>query len=487
MQLKPKHKSWKTGLDQSPSSGWRRVFLSTRTRILAWYVLLMSASALMSIVMIRQILLTRLQGRVERSLTQEVQEFRQLVDGQNPATGKPFGDNLAAVFKVFLRRNIPDNHEFLLTLLNGKFYRSSPRAVPTVLGEDGKLVQSLAQLTKPERCWVRSQTGEIILYRAEPFVRGKNRGVFVVAHSISAERQEVNEAIVVIANVMLGVLIFASVIAWVVSGQVMAPLRLLTEAAGITSESDLTRRIPVYRFDEIGELTIRFNEMLDRLQTAFTSQREFINDVGHELRTPITIIRGHLELMGDDPKEQQETLLLVTDELDRMSRFVDDLLLLAKAQQPNFLHLELVDVALLTEELFAKAKALAPRNWCLDTKGTGRIVADHQRLTQAVMNLAQNATQHTEVNNTIALGSSLQNGTACFWVRDTGEGIPLTDQQRIFERFARGENSYRRSDGTGLGLAIVRAISQAHGGRVKLVSRPGEGATFTLIIPVDPV
>lgn len=151
------------------------------------------------------------------------------------------------------------------------------------------------------------------------------------------------------------------------------------------------------------------------------------------------------------------------------------------------MNLDLVDVASLTEELFAKVKALAPRNWCLDRLGTGRIVADRHRLTQAVINLAQNAVQHTQPDDTIALGSVLEHRHIRLWVRDTGKGINLADQQRIFERFARATDSYRRSEGAGLGLAIVRSIVQSHGGQIELVSRLGSGATFTLIIPLDPV
>lgn len=111
------------------------------------------------------------------------------------------------------------------------------------------------------------------------------------------------------------------------------------------------------------------------------------------------------------------------------------------------------------------------------------IIAIRQRLTQAVMNLAQNATQHTTDSNIIALGSALTDGMACFWVRDTGEGIPLAEQSRIFERFARSMGR-RRSEGAGLGLAIVRAIAEAHGGWIELSSQPGRGSTFTIVIPL---
>ena len=112
---------------------------------------------------------------------------------------------------------------------------------------------------------------------------------------------------------------------------------MLADTARSISETDLTRRIPVSGRDEIAELARTFNAMLDRLEAAFATQRAFVSDASHELRTPITIVRGHLELLGDDPQERRETIALVTDELDRMSRFVDDLLLLAKAERDDFL------------------------------------------------------------------------------------------------------------------------------------------------------
>lgn len=447
----------------------------------------MALSTLVSVWGIRQTLLARLHERIDQSLIQEVQEFRKLVNGRDPETGDPFGNNIEAIFTVFLRRNIPSDGEFFLTLLNGRFYRSSPSAVPPALDPDGELVKALTELRAGQRGQATTDSGEIILYQAEPIIRGSSRGVFVVTYLVSQGQQEIDEATWVVVQITVGVLIVASLLAWIAAGRTLAPLRLLTERVRTIRESDLTQRIPVQGAAEIGELTLRFNEMLDRLQAAFASQQAFTSDAGHELRTPITIIRGHLELLGDDPQEQQETLAMVLDELDRMSRFVDDLLLLAKLEQQSFLRLDLIDVEPFTEALFAKAKVLSDRNWQLEATGRGRIVADPQRLTQAIMNLAQNAAQHTSPGSTIALGSGIVGGHARFWVRDTGEGIALKDQDYIFERFARVSHRYRRSEGAGLGLAIVKTIAEAHGGTVELVSQLGVGSTFTVMIPVDPV
>ena len=314
---------------------------------------------------------------------------------------------------------------------------------------------------------------------------GQVAGTFVVTAALGRERDEVEDAIRLAAIVLLTVLLIASALAWVVAGRVLAPLRVLSDTARSIGESDLTRRIPTSGTDELAELGRTFNAMLDRLEAAFDSQRAFVSDASHELRTPITIVRGHLELLGDDPDERRETIALVTDELDRMSRFVDDLLLLARAEQDDFLRVGEVELGALTDELAEKASALGKRRWSVASRGEAVLVADRQRLTQAMMGLAQNAVQHTHEGAAIELGSARNGHEARLWVRDSGPGIAPRDQERVFERFARASAQARRSEGAGLGLAIVRAIAEAHGGRVELESRVGHGATFTLVLPLD--
>jgi signal transduction histidine kinase len=121
----------------------------------------------------------------------------------------------------------------------------------------------------------------------------------------------------------------------------------------------------------------------------------------------------------------------------------------------------------------------------LDGAAEGRATIDEQRLMQAVLQLAANAVRHTTEGGLVALGSAIRNGHVRFWVRDSGPGVSIQDRDRIFERFYRGRSGYRRSDGAGLGLSIVRAIAEAHGGRVELESEPGQGATFTVVLPVN--
>jgi len=255
----------------------------------------------------------------------------------------------------------------------------------------------------------------------------------------------------------------------------------LTRTSRAITETEFSRRIPVEGQDEVAQLATTYNEMLDRLESAFASQREFLDDVGHELKTPLTIVRGHLELLEDDPEERRETLALVLDELDRMARIVEDLLVLAKHERPGFLRLETVDVGELTDAIYAKVAPLKSAEWILESRGRGVIVADGQRLTQAVLQLAQNAVRHA--GGTIALGSQVENGEARFWVRDQGPGIDPEEQKTIFSRFRRGDSAGR--EGSGLGLTIVRAIAERHHGRVEVASIPGIGSTFAVVVPVD--
>ncbi|MDJ0572479.1 MAG: ATP-binding protein [Pleurocapsa sp. MO_192.B19] len=452
-------------------------------RILAVYCLLILLSFSGAVLAIRRVLLLRLDARVEQALNQEIQEFQLLVSGKDPDTAQPFKDNITAIFNVFLRRNIPINNEYTIALLPNGFYASVPPDLPQSIDRNSAIVKEWQQLTVSQRGEINGSQDKIV-YLAEPIkIDGKIKGVFVVAIATNSELEEVKEAIFVIARVTGVAAAITSVLAWIFAGRILTPLRILTKTARVISENNLDQRIQVRGNDEVAQLSITFNEMLDRLQSAFVTQRQFLNDVGHELRTPITIVQGHLELMGDTPEEKQETKEIVLDELKRMNRLIADLMLLANSEQPDFLHLQPVELKTLTEEIYAKAKAIADRHWQLEEIGTGIISTDPQRLVQAITNLAQNATKHTQQEDTIAIGSAIDRQYVYLWVRDTGTGIPESEQKVIFERFQTGSNSYEAKS-TGLGLSIITAIIQAHGGKIELSSRLNYGSKFTIILPL---
>jgi signal transduction histidine kinase len=460
---------------------------SARVRILASYLILLLISMIVGGIALRSVLLAQAGERVDDALVQETREFRQLADGgRDPRTAQPFGDDIERIFDVFLRRNIPGEGEALFSFINGTLYK--PTAAPSVRGLRLPPGEGLESTDRSRSGEFEAENGNRIRYLAVPVqLAGSTRGVFVVAIDLTEELDEVNGALQGAAGVAIGVLLLASLLAWAVAGRVLAPLRQLRDTAQLITETDLGRRITVRGDDELADLARTFNAMLDRLEAAFASQKSFISDAGHELRTPITIVRGHLELLeDDDPEEREATVELVTDELDRMSRLVNDLLLLAKAQRPDFLQPETLDAGDLTAELFAKASALAPRDWRLAGAATGRIVVDRQRITQAVMNLSQNAVNHTGEGDAIELGSRRVGYEIDLWVRDTGPGVSAADRDRVFERFVRANNDGRHHEGTGLGLAITRAIAEAHGGYVELDSLVTDGARFVVTIPIEP-
>lgn len=464
----------------------RSIRLGFRGRVLGFSAALLVAASAVGVVVQRAVLLQRLDREVAASLEQERAEIERLAAGRNPATGQPFAGDVRAIFDTFLRRNVPGEGEVYITFVDGAPYASSAPPEDVRLDRDPGLAERWASLGTGEAGTIETEAGPVE-YLAVPLrSRNQTAGVFVVANFLRGEREEIDDSIRAEAAVSAGVLLVTIGAAWVIAGRLLRPVRQLTETARAITDTDLTARIPVEGDDEVAELARTFNQMLDRLAAAFAAQRAFVDDAGHELRTPITVVRGHLELMGDDPEDRRDTVALVTDELDRMARIVDDLLVLAKSEQPDFLQPRPVELGDFTTELLAKARALGDRAWRLDRTAAGTFRADPQRLTQAVLNLARNAVEHTGPGAEIALGSSRHDGAVRLWVRDAGPGVAPEDRERIFERFARGRGGPRRSEGAGLGLSIVRAIAGAHQGRVELDTRPGEGATFTLVLPGPP-
>jgi signal transduction histidine kinase len=463
-------------------------FLSgVRSRILIWYVVLMTVATAASVLVLRRVLTVEIDSRIDASLVQETDEVQRLAAGRDPETGERFRGDVPRIFDVFLSRNIPARNEVYLTYVDGRLFRRSQRVVTPVyrLDRDADLTARWGALTEPERGRILESPAGTIDYLAVPLRSGAEvRGVFVAAFFRDLELDVIDPAVWGAVAVGVVTLLVGSLLAWRVAEGVLQPVRLVTGTAQSISEGDLTRRIEIRGRDEVAGLAATFNEMLDRLEEAFAAQRRFVDDAGHELRTPITVIRGHLELMDEDPEERRRTLALVMDELDRMQRIVNDLLVLAKAEQPDFLRLQTVDLAGLTEEIHAKAGAIAPRDWLLERVGRGMVVADRQRLTQAMMQLAQNAAEHTEDGGLIGLGSTVVDSEVRLWVRDTGPGIAADQWEQIFRRFSRGGGG-RRSEGAGIGLAIVKAIAEAHHGRIELDSRPGSGSTFRIVIPTD--
>ncbi|WP_066361955.1 sensor histidine kinase [Herbidospora mongoliensis] len=451
--------------------------MSARARIVGWMLFLVALALSVSLSATWSILLNRLDARVSAELENETEKLRRFVDNET-RNSRPA--SAAALLDLFLSVNAPDRWETYFRVVGDEVKISGVDRLAAV-EDDEALVQKIAAVTdRPMAGWTDSAAGRV-RYAAIPVQVGDEVGQFVVAVFYDAHREEVVASVQVLAITGLAALGLAGGAGWFVAGRALAPIRLVRQTAeAITDSSDLTRRLEVTGNDDVAALAATFNHMLDRLDRAFAAQRTFADDAGHELRTPITVIRGHLELMGDDPDDQRDTLALVNDELIRMNRLVDDLLTLAKAGQPNFVTLEPVELAELTVGAVARARALADRKWRVDEVAEDYVLADQQRLTQALMQLMANAVRHTNDGDLVAVGSAVRDGQVVLWVRDSGPGVPPEDRERIFQRF---ERSRIAGEGSGLGLSIVRSIAEAHEGRAFVMDAPGGGAQFVLTFP----
>jgi signal transduction histidine kinase len=426
-------------------------------------------------------------ARVTEALEQEVAEFRTLADdGIDPESGLPF-TSVERLLRVALQRNVPDRNETYLTILDGAPLEVDGGDRPIRLEEESGVLEAAAEVTAASSVVIRdvaTSAGPVRLAIVPLGAEGDDTtGAYVMAYALNQERDDLLRLArtYLLASVLS--LLVVAVVGWLVAGRLLRPLRSLREATQRINETDLSERIPVRGTDDVSDLTRTYNSMLDRLESALDTQRRFLDDAGHELRTPLTIVRGNVELLDpSDAADVEQTRELLLDEIDRMSRMVEDLILLSKARRPDFLVLDVIDVASFTEDLLAKVRALGERQWTSTAVGEGQFVGDAQRLTQALVELAHNAVKFSPVGSRISLGSAWDGDEVRLWVTDEGAGIDADEIDHVFERFGRA-SSGRGVDGSGLGLSIVSAIARAHGGRVEVDTTAGEGSTFVVVVP----
>ena len=313
--------SWSSSLG-SLGERLRWVPRSLRARILAWFIGVLALTTILLVVVTYEVLLFRLDQRIDSELDQERRELEALARrGDDPDTGRPFA-TVKRVFDVYLQRNIPSRNEVLITFLAGEPYLFAPKDVPYRLDTNPEYVALWANpyLAESERGGLSTPAGRVE-YLAVPVTSEIGPGgVFVTAIFRDRAKSEADSAVLAAGGIGIAVLLLGSLLAWRLADRVVHPVTALTHTARSISETDLSGRIPVQGRDEVAQLASTFNEMLDRLEGAFDSQRRFTDDASHELKTPLTIVRGHLELLEDDPEERRETLALVTDELDRIGR-----------------------------------------------------------------------------------------------------------------------------------------------------------------------
>ncbi len=455
-----------------------------RTRITLAIALLvaLALTACGAIVYLIEYQRNREQARNE--VDQEIAEFITLQqDGIDPRTGEPF-DGVVPLLETFLTRNVASPTELFFAWYDGEPLPGQDRRYV----DDPEFRETVAALieTNGEHLAQSPVDGEEILLSVQTVQLASDHrvGAFVVVQELDELDALLKDTMRTYAVVAFLSLLLVLVIAWWQSGRLLSPLRTMRTTTERIGATDLSQRLPVTGNDDITALTHTVNGMLDRLEAAFVSQKQFLDDAGHEIRTPLTVLSGHLELLDPTNAEEVETTRkLLLDEVERMTRLTRDLILLAKSDRPDFLRIETVDLGELVEDLVAKARALGDRDWRHDGAPAVRVDMDRQRITQAVLQLADNAVKHTREGDEIAIGAGVAAGQVEIWVSDSGPGVPPPDRDRIFERFGRGVVA-EHDEGFGLGLSIVRAIVTGHRGTARVEDGPLGGARFVLRFPL---
>lgn len=434
-----------------------------------------------------------LNERIDDSLSRTVQEFGVLADtGVDPRTLKRF-EKAEDLLYTAMQRTLPSRHQGMLGLADGDVRWTAPEVVQLRLEDDPEFLQWAQQSKTDSHIHLGTVTTEVTTYRAVvvpvQLPEDPDSSAFVLAYDYHAEARANDRNIAIFTAVGFLVMALAAGASWLVVNRTLEPIRRLQTTAHQISESDLSRRIEVTGNDEFAELTVTINEMLDRLEDSLKSQRQLLDDVGHELRTPVTIVSGHLELMDEnDPEDVLQSKDIALDEMSRMSLLINDLVMLAKSNRTDFIQPAPTEVGALLDEILDKARGLGDRHWRIDYRCESTVTLDQTRITQAMLQLCANAVKFSSAGTRIGLGNEiLRDGHGetllRWWVSDNGVGIQPEDIERIFERFGRGKNSVR-SDGSGLGLNIVSAIATSHGGSVWVDSEPGKGSTFYIDIPL---
>jgi two-component system, OmpR family, sensor kinase len=418
----------------------------------------------------------------QRSLVTELHEF------QAEAAKRPPGESLHSFAQRFLRtRTFSEGDVFIVSLAGGPTYGSSGSA-PLLASS-----QVRTWATHPES--VGSQTSINTgstrwLLATTPLVAsdtGRPVATIAAAANTARTNRDLGRVVGLAAGEFGVAVLAAGAGCWLLLRRLLGRIHRITQAAAALGSGSLDRRLhETARGDEVGQLEVTFDSMADQLGSTLDAQRRLLSDVSHQLRTPLTVAKGHLEvlrMLGGDPDEVWNTCGLVLDEIDHMRSQVERLLTLGHAMEPDFVVREPVDLRSFGFDLLQSAKVIADRQWILEDVPDLVVEADADKLRGALLNLIDNAVHATSTGDIIALRVvDNHDGSVAVSVADSGPGVPVDRRQAVLNRFSRGGSAY--SEGTGLGLAVARAVAEAHGGSVEISDSGYGGACVTLTLLV---
>lgn len=474
----PPRRRWRQGTLPHRRPHWGLPRVGTAGRLLALNGVVLAA--VMGVVLIQVIrdFTVHYQSTVAADLGDELTGFSAAF------RHRPAGQTLEAFSRSYLLTHpVPAGEIVLIALPHqpvlGSGHAADLARVPTVR-------RALAKPPVRTRITQFSVGKAPYLALTSPILEGTSAaGVVVAADDLSRLQSESNQ-VALLAAVEAGVaLLVALLSAYLILRRVLRTVGAVTSTAVEASQGELDRRIG-YRGvdDEVGRMAAAFDGMLSKISSTVASQRNLLQDVSHQLRTPLTVAKGHLEVLrrsgSDDPVEVAETTSLVVEELDQMSSMVDQLLLLGHSLEPDFIRPEPVDLRSFMADLATSAAVLGDRDWRLDPVPDAVVLIDPARIRGALLNLLDNSVKATAPGEEIRLFASCR-GDLSLGVADRGSGIPEELRPLVFDRFRRSGSGR----GSGLGLAIVRVVAEGHRGRVELASEIGRGTTVTMVLPPE--
>ncbi|CAN5148986.1 hypothetical protein BH20ACT22_BH20ACT22_12770 [soil metagenome] len=464
---------------------------SLRIRLPLLAVGILAASLAVATLIAYELLLAAGHDDLDNALQREVLRFQQSIDSILRDTAQRESD-IAEIEDPTVRRAVekyielnPSNQFYLIIVSIGDEVLTSeggPKQLLKLRERD-----QLPLTTSEELRTVDTRAGEIRSLAAPVVFEDQEVATFQVAGPLEPIRKESLRSLLRLGAGALVSLVTGGALLAVALRRALVPLRNLASTARSTEFEDLSIRVPEPgRADEVGDLAREFNNMLERLQRTARDRRDFLAAISHELRTPITIARGHIETLESigsrNPEALSETASVVREELHRMARLVEDLMALARSETEDFVIPEAVSLPKFFDELELRLTGLGVDRAALHAPPRVTIRADADRLAQAVLNLVVNAQLHAPKSTRIEVSARRNADAVVIAVSDDGPGIDQTIRESAFEPFVKGP-TIGPHDSTGLGLAVVAAVVKAHGGVVKLDTGAG-GTTVSLHIPM---
>ncbi len=463
-------------------------FKSIRSRLTAWYVTLLGAILVIFSIFLDYFLSKRLYESVDNSLavSATVVATSARMRYRSPVPG------LDQIFEEFLEvRNLNKFYRIYdgsgnvgsrSSNINASQFPLSEVAYADALKGNNTYETFLVDGKHP----IRVITMPIIIEK-------KLANLVQVGTSLEAVQGTLKNLRILLFAAVPSVLVLAALFARFMARRALKPIsKIIQTARNIGKGRELSQRMPVLKIqDELGQLTLTFNEMMDRLENSFVQMRQFSSDASHELRTPLTVLKGQNELVLSKPREleeYQDVIVSNLEEINYMSKVLEDLFILSKSDENQILlNCKRMDLRDLVDEVCKHAEVLAGEKdirIIITYLESVKINGDEVRLRQMIWNILQNGIKYTQPRGELKVSLRDEGEFALLSIRDTGIGIPKNDLPSIFNRFYRVDKARSRDEGgSGLGLSICKYIAEAHKGKIDVESKLSVGSCFKIRIP----